>query len=193
MPRSKTLPDADVLAAALRIVNESGPDALTFASVSRGCGLSSSTLVQRFGSKNGLMQSTLLHAWDRLDEKTGQLAASMPNTPQGAIEMLVALSGEYGGIETYADGLLILREDLRDPVLRARGAAWKQVLIGALAARFADVRGAPPDIGLLMASQWQGSLLWWGFEPRGTVERFVADGLRRFIAAIVDRTGADCR
>ena len=77
--------------------------------------------MQRFKSKAGLVQSTLLHAWDRLDEKTAALAAAVPKTPEGAIELLVALSRDYGGIEAYAEGLLVLREDLRDPVLRARG------------------------------------------------------------------------
>ena len=42
-----------------------------------------------------------------------------------------------------------------------------------------------PGIGLLMASQWQGSLLWWSFDPQGDVERFVEAGLRRFVAAII--------
>ena len=54
--------------------------------------------------------------------------------------MLVALSGDYGGIEAYAEGLLVLREDLRDPVLRARGAAWKKALSKALDDCFAGSR-----------------------------------------------------
>lgn len=185
MARPKTLSDAEVLGVAHRLIHQTGPDALTFSSLSRACGLSSSTLVQRFGSKDGLVQSALLYAWDRLDEKTERLARSAPTTPEGAIALLVGLSGDYGGIEAYADGLLVLREDFRDPVLRARGAAWKQVLTAALEARFAGVPHAPADIGELMAAQWQGSLLWWGFDPQGKIERFVEDGLRRFVAAVV--------
>ncbi|MGH6918444.1 MAG: TetR/AcrR family transcriptional regulator, partial [Geminicoccaceae bacterium] len=125
MPRPKTLPDAHVLQAALRLIHERGPDALTFAAVAQACGLSASTLVQRFKSKAGLVQSALLNAWDRLDDKTARLAAAAQKSPGGAIELLVELSRDYGGIESYAEGLLLLREDLRDPALRARGAAWK--------------------------------------------------------------------
>lgn len=192
MPRPKTLSDQEVLAVAHRLIHEAGPDALTFASLARACGLSSSTLVQRFGSKDGLVQSALLYAWDRLDEKTERLAATTPRTPEGAVEMLVALSRDYGGIEAYADGLLVLREDFRNPVLRARGAAWKQVLTGALEDRFAGMPHAPPGIGLLIAAQWQGSLIWWRFDPRGPVERFVDDSLRGFVAVVVEagRIGA---
>ncbi|AWC24791.1 Bacterial regulatory protein, tetR family [Aminobacter sp. MSH1] len=188
MPRPKTLSNENVLEAASRLIHDHGPDALTFDSLARACGLSPATLVQRFKTKAGLKQAALLHAWDGLDAKTTALAASTPNTPEGAIELLVGLS-HYGGIETYAEGLLLLREDLRDPALRARGAAWKVALCAALEVRFAGVAGAPRGIGLLMASQWQGSLLWWGFDPQGRVEDFVAAGLRSLIAAAVPATG----
>src|SRR5262245_55513491 len=192
MPRPKTLPDEEVLAAAHRLMHARGPEALTFATLARACGLSASTLVQRFRSKAALKQSTLLYAWDRLDEKTAKLAATAPRTPEGAIAMLVALSRDNGGIEAYAEGLLVLREDLRDPALRARGAAWKAALSRALDACFSELPHAPPGIGLLMASQWQGSLLWWSFDPQGRVERFVEDSLRRFVSAVTSgRAGAD--
>lgn len=186
MPRPKTLADEDVLEAAHKLIHERGPDALTFASLAQACGLSPSTLVQRFKSRAALVQSALLHAWDRLDEKTAKLAATVPKTPDGAIQFLVSLSKDYGGIESYADGLLVLREDLRDPALRARGAAWKKALSSALEDCFARVPHAPRGIGLLIASQWQGCLLWWGFDPKGDLERFVEDSLRRFVAAIVE-------
>ena len=94
--------------------------------------------MQRFKNKAALKQGALLHAWDRLDEKTASLAATVPKTPEGAIQLLVGLSQDYGGIETYAEGLLVLREDLRDPALRARGAMWKTELSKALDACFAD-------------------------------------------------------
>jgi AcrR family transcriptional regulator len=184
MPRPKTLPDDEVLAVAQRLIRAHGPGALTFASVAQACGLSASTLVQRFGSKAGLVQRALLHAWDGLDAKTAALAAAAPKSPEGAIELLVALSRDYGGIEAYAEGLLVLREDLRDPALRARGAAWKVALSSALEDCFAAMPQAPRGIGLLMAAQWQGALLWWSFDPQGAVESFVEDSLQRFVAAI---------
>ena len=43
----------------------------------------------------------------------------------------------------------------------------------------------PEGIGLLMAAQWQGSLLWWSFDPRGKVEKFVEASLRHFVSAVV--------
>ncbi|MBO6902931.1 MAG: TetR/AcrR family transcriptional regulator [Rhizobiaceae bacterium] len=189
MPRTKTLPDDKVLELALAIIHERGPEALTFDSLSRACGLSGATLVQRFGNKADLKQAALLRAWDGLDARTTELDATMPATPAGAIELLVALSGSYGGIESYAEGLLVLREDLRDPALRARGAAWKATLSQALSRRLASLPGAPEGAGLMMATQWQGALLWWGFDPAGKVEDHVCTTLTGFLAALVPDPG----
>lgn len=185
MPRPKILSDSDVLATALKLMHERGPEALTFAALAAATGLSGATLVQRFRSKAGLRQSALLRAWDGLDEKTAALASRVPKTPAGAVRLLVGLSRDYGGIEAYAEGLLVLREDLRDPALRARGATWRDILSAALDECFAGVPHVPMGIGLMLASQWQGSLLWWGFEPSQPMERYVEKSLKRFVAAIL--------
>ncbi len=51
MPRQKTQSDDLVLRHALDLMYEQGPEALTFAALSKRCGLSGATLVQRFGNK----------------------------------------------------------------------------------------------------------------------------------------------
>ena len=79
----------------------------------------------------------------------------------------------------------MLREDLRDPLLRARGAAWQAALVAALDACFADTPAAPRDIGQLMAAQWQGSLLWWSFDPEGPIADHVRRELVRLVAALL--------
>ncbi|MEK1899210.1 MAG: TetR/AcrR family transcriptional regulator, partial [Rhizobium sp.] len=78
---------------------------------------------------------------------------------------------------------LLLREDFRDPVLRARGGAWGAALTAAIAARF-EGQGQAQTIARLMLSQWQGSLLWWGFSSEGAVADYVQRELRLFLAAL---------
>jgi AcrR family transcriptional regulator len=184
MARPKVLSDTEVLSAAHRLIHERGPEALTFAALSAACGLSSATLVQRFRSKPDLVRSTLLHAWDALEARTAEAAAAAPKTADGAIQLLVTLSRAYGGIEAYANGLLVLREDIRDPVLRARGTRWKRSLVSALDQCIAAT-GANPGTGLLIASHWQGCLLWWSFEPEGSIEAYVETSLRSLMTALL--------
>ena len=162
MPRPRTIPDEALLDGALAVMRRAGPEGMTFAAVAAETGLSAATLVQRFGGKAALMQAALLRAWDLLDARTAATDAAAPATPAGAIGLLVALSGDYD--DDYAEGLLVLREDMRDPALRRRRAAWGEVLAAALGRRLADSAGPRPDLGRLMAAQWQGAVLWWGFE-----------------------------
>lgn len=187
MPRRKKLRDEDVLDAALALMHAEGPDALTFAALSQASGLSPATLVQRWGGKAALKRAALHRAWDALDARTAALAAETPPTPRGAVAILAGLSRGYGDIEAYAEGLLMLREDLRDPALRARGARWRDALSAALDTCFRDVPGAPRGIGLVLAAQWQGALLWWGFDPAGRIEDFVEASLGRFVELVLSR------
>jgi len=185
MPRSKSQSDEQVLDAALAIVHSRGVDRLTFAALADGCGLSAATLVQRFGTKPALAQRTLLHAWDKLQVRTLELASSLPKTPDGAVELLVGLSHYEGAVEDFAEGLLVLREDLRDPVLRRRGAAWEATLTAAVSECFASVPGAPRGIGFALAAHWQGALIWWAFGAQRPLDAYLGESLRTLISMLV--------
>jgi AcrR family transcriptional regulator len=55
LSRPRTISDADILAAAARVIGEVGPARLTLALVAQAAGLSAATLVQRFGSRRSLL------------------------------------------------------------------------------------------------------------------------------------------
>jgi len=189
MPRPKSQSDVEVLEAALALVRSSGVDHLTFAALADRCGLSAATLVQRFGTKAALTQRTLLHAWDKLQARTLELASSVPKTPDGAVELLVGLSRHDDDIEAYAEGLLVLREDLRDPVLRSRGAAWEAALTAAIGDCFASVPGAPDGIGFALAAHWQGALTWWAFGAQCPLDDYLGESLRTLISLLLRSPG----
>src|SRR5690606_26927491 len=118
MARPRTVSDEAILDAAFAVMQRGGgPEALTFASVGKEAGLSPATLVQRFGTRAGLLRAALLRLWDKLDVRTAEADAEAPETPEGAIAMLVRLSTGSAEIDDYVEGLSLLREDMRDPQL----------------------------------------------------------------------------
>jgi AcrR family transcriptional regulator len=185
MPRSKSQSDEQVLDAALAIVHSGGVDRLTFAALAERCGLSAATLVQRFGTKAALTQRALLHAWGKLQVRTLELASCVPKTPDGAVELLVGLSHYDGAVEDFAEGLLVLREDLRDPVLRSRGAEWEATLTAAVGECFASVPGAPGGMGFALAAHWQGALIWWAFGAQDSLDDYLGESLRTLISMLL--------
>jgi AcrR family transcriptional regulator len=176
--RPRTKSDDDLLDGILAAMRRTGPAGLTFAGAASAAGLAAPTLVQRFGTRDQMVKAALMRAWDLLDARTEEAVAATPGTAAGAVDLLVALSRDYGEGEDYADGFLFLREDMRDPDLRRRGAAWGERLAAVLAKRL----GAPAAArrARLMLSLWQGAVLWWGFTREGhltdAVARLLGDG-----------------
>ncbi|MDN6860818.1 helix-turn-helix domain-containing protein [Pseudomonas sp. CAN2814] len=185
MARTKTVSDQTILDAAMALMVREGPEAVTFAAVGREVGLSAATLVQRHATKADFLRAVLLRAWDRLDEQTVQLDASAELSPEGAVRMLVAMFPVGEGETDYAEGLLILREDMRDPQLRERGAQWGAALAAALGRRLSDDPHRQALLGRLMASQWQGAQLWWAFERRGDAASAIGAELRRWCEVVL--------
>ncbi|MDF3932229.1 TetR/AcrR family transcriptional regulator [Pseudomonas citronellolis] len=185
MARTKTVGDEAILDAAMALMVREGPKAVTFAAVGREVGLSAATLVQRYATKADFLHAVLWRAWNQLDEQTARLDASAALSPEGAVRMLVALSPVGEGEFDFAEGLLILREDMRDPLLRERGAQWRATMAVALGRRLSDDPHRQAMLGRMMASQWQGAQLWWAFERRGDAVSVIGDELRRWCEVVL--------
>lgn len=180
MGRIKTISDSAVLNALLRRMEATGPDGLSFSKAAAAAGLSPATLVQRFGTREAMIRAVLLYAWDRLDALTAAADAEAPPTPAGAIAMLLRLMPASTAERDVTEGLLLLREDLRDPVLRARGHAWGGYLAKALGRRLASQSGPAEQIGWQMLALWQGAIIWWAFKRDGDPEEAIRTALENW-------------
>jgi AcrR family transcriptional regulator len=176
--RQKSVSDEAVLDAALAVMTRGGPEAVTFASVGRAVGLSAATLVQRYPTKPEFLRAALLRAWDRLETQTAELDATAEVSPNGAVSMLVTMFPAGEDAASYAESLLVLREDMRDPLLRARGVRWGEALATALGRRLTRDPARQQLLGRLLASQWQGAQLWWAFSREGDPATIIGRELR---------------
>ena len=180
MGRIKTVSDRQALDILLRAIEATGPDRLTFSKASAAVGLSSATLVQRFGTRDTMIEAVLLHAWDRLDTLTSAADAEAPSTPAGAIALLLRLTPGRTAEHDVTEGLLLLREDFRNPRLRTRGRAWGEYLAKALGNRLAPQSGSAEQTGWQMLAIWQGAIIWWAFKRIGDPEEEVRTALERW-------------
>lgn len=154
MARPRTIPDAEIFAAIRRLLADGGDKAVAFGAVARVTGLAASTLVQRYGTREGMLRAALLAAWDALDARTTEAAAEAAQGPKGAAALLKALGG--GG---EAADVALLAVDFRDPVLRDRAAAWRAEVEAALALRLGGGARGREAAAVLFAA-WQGQALW---------------------------------
>lgn len=148
MPRTRTIPDEQVYAALQRLLDRGGDKAVSFGSVATATGLAAPTLVQRYGSRDGMVRAARLAAWDALEARTVlAVAASAGKGPQGLLKAI-------GPVDALG-----MAADFRDPELAQRAAAWRATVESALALRLGAGEKARESAALLFAA-WQGQALW---------------------------------
>ena len=189
MARPRTVTDEALLDAAAAAVAAVGPGALTLADISVRVGLSPATLLQRFGSKRGLLLALARHHVDDLPRRLR--AATGSSTPAAAlVDTLAELAAGVRTSAEFANHLAFLLLDLTDPdfqqvtrdYARAVEAAVAAVLDAARAA--GELRaGSATDTYLPRAlhAAYNGALVTWGM----TAEGQAGDHVRRQLGQVL--------
>src|SRR3712207_5445213 len=112
MPRPRTVEDSAVLDAVAEVAGRVGPSSLTLAMVGEEVGLSPATLLQRFGSKRGLLLA-MTERWATSGERplAGDGGSPLATLRDG----LVALAADVDPPERMAASLAYLQLDMTDP------------------------------------------------------------------------------
>jgi AcrR family transcriptional regulator len=184
MSRHKTTPDAEVLAATTRVIARTGPAGLTLAEVAREAGLAPATLLQRFGSKRGLLLAVAQQGAAGVD----QCFAMVRNTYSSPLAALLASFEEMTVLaetpESLANNLAFLEIDLTDPDFhrlalqnsRSTLAGYRTLLDDAVAA--GEI--VPCDTARLaraLSAMCCGSMLNWAILRKGTVKSWLRDDM----------------
>lgn len=175
MPRPRTINDAEILAAAARTIAREGPANLTLAAVAAEVGLAAATLVQRFGSKRGLLLALVRQA-------VPELGGSFENARKHHGSPLEALHAALAGVaslvrspEELANHLAFLQMDLSDPEFRWHAADHARAMRGEIQALLDDALSAGQLAGdtdvrrLARAVQvtYNGALIAWALTGDG--------------------------
>ncbi|MEU6847363.1 TetR/AcrR family transcriptional regulator [Streptomyces sp. NPDC046716] len=177
--RPRGVEDAVILRAAADVIGRVGPVGLTLAVVAREVGLVPGTLVQRFGSKRGLLLA--------LAEQSAKDAAALPERVreehESPLEALAALVVEpmasMATPETYANHLAFLCIDLTDPQFRRHALTIHQAQSRAVEALLTEslLKGelrTGTDVAALARSVQaitSGAGLLWALDRQGTLEQ----------------------
>lgn len=183
MPRTKALSDEAVLDSVARVMFRKGPQDFTLAEAAREAGVSPATLIQRFGGKHALIVRAVARDNDRFAEILRQ-----PPPARGAeavIGFFSRMSQAFSSAGPFADQLLWLREDMRDPELNALARQRFAVLRAAIAARMPPLPIPAELAARLVEAQWQGALNQWGIEPVGGLADYVAESLGAWFALVL--------
>lgn len=173
MGRPRTVSDEQILAGAARVIGRVGPARLTLAEVGHEVGLSAATVVQRFGSKRGVLLAVARHGADALPRQVA--AAREADAPVIAlIEVLTGIAGTIRNSEEFANHLAFLLLDLADPqfqeISREYTAAVERAIGEVLTASQAAGDLVSGDLGQLpraIHAAYNGALVTWGMAGDG--------------------------
>ncbi|MFI9103375.1 TetR/AcrR family transcriptional regulator [Streptomyces fildesensis] len=183
--RPRGVDDAVILRTTAEVVGRVGPAGLTLAVVAREVGMVPATLVQRFGSKRGL----LLALAEQSAKDAGALFGRTRSEHEPALEALVTLTVEsmapMASPEMYANHLAFLCIDLTDPqfhqhalaVHQAQGQAVENLLAEAVSA--GALRAGTDVVALARSVQaaTAGTGLMWALDRQGTLAQRLRQGI----------------
>ena len=187
-PRPRTVSDDAILAASARIIGRVGPVRLTLADVGGEVGLSPATLLQRFGSKRGLLLALVERSVDAVDRSFRDRRAAAASALGAVVAAASDMAEHMRTPEELANNLAFFQIDLSDPEFHALAVEYsRRVRAGYRALLDEAVRAGELDAcdtGAL-ASALQGvaagSLLNWAIHREGPV----VDWVRRDIETVI--------
>jgi AcrR family transcriptional regulator len=180
MGRRKLTPDADVLTATMRVVNRVGPGRLTLADVAAEAGLAPATLLQRFGSKRGLLLAVVEQSMAGVEECFARVRDAHRSPLAAIIASLEEMTCMCETPEAMANSLAFLEMDLTDPAFhrlalansRATLAGYRALLEEAVAAGEL-VRCDTARLARALSAMAGGSMLTWAILREGTVTQWL--------------------
>jgi AcrR family transcriptional regulator len=195
-PRPRTVSDEEILGAAGRVIGRVGPTRVTLADVAREVGLSPATLVQRFGSKRGL----LLALAEGAAESTGACFEMIRGQHPSPLDALLAsatfMAQMVQSPEEMANQLAFLQIDLSDPDFYRHMRKSTDGLQAGYTALLDDAVSAgelvPCDTSRLaraVGSIAGGSLLTWAVVRTGSAEQYVREDLATLLEPYRAKSG----
>jgi len=191
-PRPRTINDSDIFAATIQAAGEFGPAKLTLAHVAKKCGMSPATLIQRFGTKKGL----LLAALSQGGGEPADLFQSARERNASPLEALLAVLTECSSMfavspEVLANHLAFLQMDLTDPdfyALTLRQARSTHDGIRALLDDAVTTKELIADdterLARAVHDVYTGAVLNWAVFRDGSVEDRVLEGLATLLGPL---------
>ena len=158
------------------MVTRLGPH-LTLGDVAREAGVSAATLVQRFGSKRGLLLRFASQAADGTDEQFAAIREAHPDPLEALREVVRCYAAVAPTPEAVSNGLAFLQVDLSDPEFHRYADAQARATLGELkkmldaAVRTGQlVRCDTGRLALALNAVIGGSMVAWAVLREGTAE-----------------------
>ena len=188
-PRPRKASDDDIFTAAYDVMQRVGPRDLTLADIAQQAGVTAGALVQRFGSKRGL----LLKLSERFAVGTAEMFAQLRASHRSPLAAIRAYADCMAGMAATPAALIrnlsYLQLDLSDDDLRknllasARGtrAELQKLVREAVAAKELAPSTNARQLARTIEAVIGGSMLSWAYYQEGAAAKWIRDDLNAIL------------
>ncbi|MBI1852909.1 MAG: TetR/AcrR family transcriptional regulator [Planctomycetes bacterium] len=200
-PRPRKVSDDEVLAAAHRAMSRLGPNELTLAAIATEAGLTAGALVQRFGSKRGLLLTLTKSASSGTEGFVAGLRTQHAS-PLAALRAYAECMAQLAASPAaLARNLAYLQIDLTDPefrrhlVVQARATrkGLQSLVKAAVDAGEIERTVDPATLARTLETVLSGSLMTWAFYREGTASHWLRHDLDAVLAPHLTANGRSRR
>jgi AcrR family transcriptional regulator len=188
-PRPRTVSDDEILAATARAMSRVPPTRFTLAEVAQEVGLAPATLVQRFGSKRGLLLALSAQSAGSMDACFEMVRQAHPSPLEALLTAATEMARFSPTPEELANSIAYLHIDLSDAEFhkhilessRAMQRGYRALLDDAIEARElmqCDTERLARAVEAVAA----GSLIGWAIHRKGKAEAWVRKDLETLLA-----------
>lgn len=193
-PRPRKVSDDDVFMAAYKVMSRVGPAELTLAHIAGEAGLTAGALVQRFGSKRGL----LLQIMERFAGGTSETFAMLRKGHRSPLAVLRAYAECMADMASTPEALLrnlaYLQIDLSDPDFRRHLAVSARATREELQRLIAEAIDANELVPVTNARQLArtidavvgGSMMSWAMHQEGPAAKWMRDDLNAVLKPYIN-------
>jgi AcrR family transcriptional regulator len=188
-PRPRSASNDDILDGVVRAIARVGPARLALTDVAEETGLAPATLVQRFGSKRGMLLAALERGIDDASRRLSEIRGQLQSPVAALVAVATDVARQGGAPVAAANHLAFLQGELDDPDVhrlaldrsRRAVAGYRGLIAEAVAA--GELAGADPGrLARTIHAVVSGSLGQWAIHREGTLVRWVEEDVDAVLA-----------
>jgi AcrR family transcriptional regulator len=188
-PRPRTVTDDEILAATGRAMSRVPPTRFTLAEVAREVGLAPATLVQRFGSKRGLLLALSAQSAGSMDACFDMVRKAHASPLEALLAAATEMARFSATPEELANSIAYLHIDLSDAEFhryilessRAMQRGYRALLDDAVAA--GELKDCDTErVARVVEAVAAGSLIGWAIHRKGRADVWVRKDLETLLA-----------
>ncbi len=190
-PRPRLASDASIIEATARVIGKLGPARMTLSDVAKECGIAPATLMQRFGSKRGLLLALASQAVPMTRQPFQEARRKYRSPLRALLHVMSDCGGAIPTPEEMSNHIAFLQIDLTDPDFYRHALEQARTMQQEIRRSLNDASKAgelrrcnTAELARTVQVAYNGSLVTWAIYRQGSLGGWIRRNLQTLLAPL---------